>query len=53
MAQKVVNECVLIAAVAHCFGQVTFVLEPEAEQYRQTVAKAKDAEREQPHLQIA
>jgi hypothetical protein len=41
------------AAVAENFGQVTFVLEPEAEQYRQTVAMLKDLEREQSHLQIA
>ena len=41
------------AAVAKYFGQVTFVLVPEAEQYHQTLAKAKDAEREQAHLQIA
>ena len=34
-------------AVAKYFGQVTFVLVPEAEQYRQTTAKLKDLEREQ------
>jgi hypothetical protein len=41
------------AAVAENFGKVTFVLEPEAEQYRLTVAKLKDLEKEQRQLQIA
>jgi hypothetical protein len=40
-------------AVAKYFGQITFVLVPEAEQYHQTVAMLKDIEREQPQLQIA
>jgi phage protein D len=41
------------AAVAEHFGQVTFLLTPEAAQYRQTTAMLKDALREQPQLQIA
>ncbi len=41
------------AAVAENFGQVTFVLVPEAEQYRQTIAKLSDLAREQVPLQIA
>ena len=41
------------AAVAKYFGQVTFVLIPEAEQYRQTQAKLKALEHEQVQLQIA
>ena len=40
-------------AVAQEFGQVTFVLVPEAEQYRQTMAMSKDEEPKQTQLQIA
>jgi|GEM_PF-718858 len=41
------------AAVAQYFGQVTFVLVPEAEQFRQTVAMLKDIEQTATQLQIA
>jgi hypothetical protein len=41
------------AAVAEHFGHVTFVLEPEAAQYRQTCAMSKGAKQAPSMLQIA
>jgi len=41
------------AAVAECFGHVTFVTVPEAAEYRETLALLKERERPASHLQIA
>lgn len=41
------------AAVADCFGHVTFVTVPEAAEYRETQALLTEREREASHLQIA
>ena len=41
------------AAVAECFGHVTFVTVPQAAEYRQTLALFKQQEKNSPALQIA